>query len=1560
MTKSIRSAVLGLTMLCSLTVGAQKSVTQRGDPILASSTNSPANEAAANTIDGTTAKYLNFDSGRDGTQIGAPPKGFSPSGFVVTPSVGLTRVTGMSIQSANDSDDRDPDVLLIEGSNDASVTSFNSGNWQAITVISNIARGFTARLQTQTFTFENAQAYKRYRLTVQRVRITPNGCCMQVAEVALLGSVVADSVTQPGDRIFASSTNSPPSEGVANAIDNNPATKYLNFDSGRDGKQIVSPTNGFSPSGFVVIPGIGRSLVTRISIQSANDAPERDPDVILLEGSNDSAITSFAGGAWEAITTISDMAARFTARLQIQNFDFGNVKSFDFYRLTVLRTRVTPNGCCMQVAEVTLHGTAAVVPALEPPVITTPPQSQTVAIGNDVTFSVAATGTPPLGYQWRISGKNISGATNASYTVVNAQTNSGGTYDVVVSNKAGSVPSVQAVLTIITNPRDGCLFFAGLDHCPVGGARINNIVLKGQPAVRIDNLGTSGTAGGTIALGGVKDLTIELQPLDLSAAGASLFFKSRGTIDGGPNILLAQNSFVNIGENRLQVTVDSSTVGSALLLVEVFSNRVSVGSTTVPLGVIGNVTAPDAPAGTAQGLIQAKAINPIPGVDVIVKKDLPPYNGIIVHFVKPIEFLGLHGDEIHISPTSLRPPPTILSSVILTAANVPEIVILSETVRAISDATPVLYRAVGSPSLDQVTVVFSEAVGAASTNLANFSIPGLTISKAILANGGTNIVLTTSAQTPNTAYNVTVKDVKDLVAGLVMSPNPTTVKFTSWLMTNGVLQKYWTNIPDNNIAGLTNDARFPNRPTFTTLEPAFEYPANGLNEAGTNYGNQLIAYLKPATTGDYVFFLCSDDPGVLYLSTDENPGNKHLIAQETAWSNARQWTTSGGNSDFSAKRSDKFASSGWPTPNTIHLTAGQLYYMEALHTEGGGGDNVGVAWIKAGAAAAAPADGSPPIPGANLFTQLNPDVVTATIAITSPANNVSLTEGASVTFTVNAADTNGPIRKVEFMANGAKIGESTAPFSFTWASVPAGRYTVTANLLDRQGYVVSSAPITVVVNPSQVPEQICTNECGMMVVTYFSGSTGANSGFCSVLPSDPNGFVMAIVDSRNPTGPTGQNWLAPRCHNASGTPANQWRASNLGEVFGIALDRQTPPNIYVTATSIYPGDQFGPGGPGGVYRIDGSTFNICSYISFADVGSVSLGNICYDRVHDQFFVSDLDHGWIRRVKGAGCAGVEQVPHFDHGITGRANQLLPIVTDSSGSNVLTDVGRRVFGLQCYQNRLYYSVTDSIGGATTNEIWSVGLDVGGDFIASGITGPRREIAPLPSLPHANMATWIPVTDIAFSETGKMLVGERALCIGNTANLTSTAHDARALQFVLSGNTWSAPFQFEIGSYFPGNSGKNSAGGVDYDCHDWVYATGDALSFGNLGQYIYGVEILPAGVNSVPNSYLVDIDGDTSTLDKAFVGDVEVIRCCAPCITMTCATNKTVSCGSAWDFDAPTNIVDTCCTNFTLSFSTITNGICPMVITRAWLITDTCGNTNSCAQTITVVNSTPPILT
>src|SRR5256712_12729009 len=109
---------------------------------------------------------------------------------------------------------------------------------------------------------------------MHKIKLFP--VCWLTAVLMTLFSMSAyaqlSDITQPGDPIVPTSNNSPGSEGVANAIDNQP-TKYLNFDK--------------LNTGFTVSPRVGLTVVQCLTLTSANDAPERDPASFTLEGSYD-------------------------------------------------------------------------------------------------------------------------------------------------------------------------------------------------------------------------------------------------------------------------------------------------------------------------------------------------------------------------------------------------------------------------------------------------------------------------------------------------------------------------------------------------------------------------------------------------------------------------------------------------------------------------------------------------------------------------------------------------------------------------------------------------------------------------------------------------------------------------------------------------------------------------------------------------------------------------------------------------------------------------------------------------------------------------------------------------------------------------------------------------------------------------------------------------------------------------------------------------------------------------------------------------------------------------
>jgi hypothetical protein len=87
------------------------------------------------------------------------------------------------------------------------------------------------------------------------------------------------------------------------------------------------------------------------------------------------------------------------------------------------------------------------------PSITQQPSSQSVLVGQNATFTVGASGTAPLSYQWQRDGMNVAGATMPSFTLMNAQLgDSGAAFRCVVTNSLGSATSNAATLSVSSAP----------------------------------------------------------------------------------------------------------------------------------------------------------------------------------------------------------------------------------------------------------------------------------------------------------------------------------------------------------------------------------------------------------------------------------------------------------------------------------------------------------------------------------------------------------------------------------------------------------------------------------------------------------------------------------------------------------------------------------------------------------------------------------------------------------------------------------------------------------------------------------------------------------------------------------------------------------------------------------------------------------------------------------------------------------------------------------------------------------------------------------------------------
>ena len=141
--------------------------------------------------------------------------------------------------------------------------------------------------------------------------------------------------------------------------------------------------------------------------------------------------------------------------------------------------------------------------------------------------------------------------------------------------------------------------------------------------------------------------------------------------------------------------------------------------------------------------------------------------------------------------------------------------------------------------------------------------------------------------------------------------------------TGTILREFWLNAAGSTPADLRSNPNFPNNPSGSTQLTTLEGPTNFADA----YGTRIRGYIHPPVSGAYTFWLASDDGGDLSLSTNTDPANATRIAFVDSWTNPHEYT--------------KLASQ---QSVAINLVAGQKYYIEVVQKEGGGGDNVSVAW----------------------------------------------------------------------------------------------------------------------------------------------------------------------------------------------------------------------------------------------------------------------------------------------------------------------------------------------------------------------------------------------------------------------------------------------------------------------------------------------------------------------------------------------------------------------------------------------------------------------------------------
>jgi len=295
-------------------------------------------------------------------------------------------------------------------------------------------------------------------------------------------------------------------------------------------------------------------------------------------------------------------------------------------------------------------------------------------------------------------------------------------------------------------------------------------------------------------------------------------------------------------------------------------------------------------------------------------------------------------------------------------------------------------------------------------------------------------------------------------------------------------------------------ADFADPPSYQTLRTSMSNPTTSPDIG--NFADRTYGYFIPATEGDYTFYIASDDGGDLFLSTDEDPAKKTLIATQARWSNSNEWTVLDGNdpTNIANKRSDLYLQGAQQAadPVPIHLKAGLKYYIEMTHGEGGGGDASMVTFTAFGAPP--PANGTASALTGNLIGAL---VLTGE-AINFTQQPLSVTVAAATKATFSVAVSN-PIAFYQWQRNQVDIpGATSSTYTTDFVSLgdSGAKYRAVVTI---PGSSAPSAEAVLTVTPSSaapaVPVgagSINASEVGIEFDTLLDSTTAANIANYSV------------------------------------------------------------------------------------------------------------------------------------------------------------------------------------------------------------------------------------------------------------------------------------------------------------------------------------------------------------------------------------------------------------------------------------------------------------------------------
>lgn len=349
----------------------------------------------------------------------------------------------------------------------------------------------------------------------------------------------------------------------------------------------------------------------------------------------------------------------------------------------------------------------------------------------------------------------------------------------------------------------------------------------------------------------------------------------------------------------------------------------------------------------------------------------------------------------------------------------------------------------------------------------------------VLNPGGTSVTITyANDMLPGTVYTISIEGVSDLVPNTMV---PANIEFTSWVPTDcgGVL---FETFDTSSTAGtainlLTGHPNYPNNPRETFRVPTFSTRSSYTDDTHEQFGGRLRALFIPPSSGNWVFYLSSDDAGQVFFNPN-GPGEsgKTLILNETSCCRV-----------YTDNASAPFA-----------LEAGKAYYLEAIYKEATGGDYLHV-WAgpqgttppSAAAASLTPNDA---IPGSMLGFPAAPLNAAGTFTITQQPADTSAVPNTVATFSVGTSS--DAFKCYQWLRDGVEIPNANGTsYSFTAGSGDNGaKFSVRISIIGGNTETSSEATLTVAadtIRPTVVSAS--TDAAGVNVTVTFSEPMGASA-----------------------------------------------------------------------------------------------------------------------------------------------------------------------------------------------------------------------------------------------------------------------------------------------------------------------------------------------------------------------------------------------------------------------------------------------------------------------------------